>query len=207
MPEFTVKEVRLPELHLPEIKRDDIVRSLSGVRLPDVDLGKARNARIKVPTVTLTGSDVGKLVAAGAAVARIASPGSRRRPWFRGGFGRRSAGPVARLIQPRTRRSRWPIVMVAIGAVALVAWAIVRRPAVRKRVDELAQDARERIETMRASDPQLDLEADTLATTTSFEGMASSEAQGFVNATEDAGAAAPATTDETPAFEEAGRPQ
>jgi hypothetical protein len=37
MPEFTVKEVRLPELHLPEIKRDDMVRSLSGVRLPDVD--------------------------------------------------------------------------------------------------------------------------------------------------------------------------
>ena len=34
MPELPVKEVRLPELHLPEIDRDQIVSSLSGLRLP-----------------------------------------------------------------------------------------------------------------------------------------------------------------------------
>jgi hypothetical protein len=206
MPEFTVKEVRLPELHLPEIKRDDIVRSLSGLRLPEVDLGKARNARIKVPTVTLTGSDVGKLVAAGAAVARMAQPGSKRRGWLRGAFGRRSPGPVARLIQPRKRRSRWPIVIVAVAAVAVAAWALLRRPAVRQRVDDLAQDARERFETMRADEPRLDVQADEPTTTTGFEGMAASDAEGFVNATEDAGAATTDTTNDTPAFEEAGKP-
>ena len=205
MPEFTVKEVRLPELHLPEIKRDDIVRSLSGMRLPDVDLGKARNVRIKVPTVTLTGSDVGRLLAAGAAVVRIARPAPKRR-WLRGGTGRRSASPVARLMQPRTRRSRWPIVIVAVAAVAIAAWALLRRPAVRQRVDDLAQDARERFETMRADEPHLDVEADEPTATTGFEGLASSEADGFVNATEDAGAATPSTGDETAAFEEAGRP-
>ena len=204
MPEFTVKEVRLPELHLPEIKRDDIVRSLSGVRLPDVDLGKARNVRIKVPTVTLTGSDVGKLVAAGAAVARIAQPTSKRRRWLRGGFGRRSAGPVARLMQPRTRRSRWPIVIVAVAALAVAAWALLRRPAVRQRMDDLAQDARERFEALRADEPGLDIEADEPIT--GFEGMASSEAEGFVNATEDTGAATPGVTEDSPAFEEAGKP-
>ena len=205
MPEFTVKEVRLPELHLPEIKRDDIVRSLSGMRLPEVDLGKARNARIKVPMVTLTGSDVGKLVAAGAAVARMAQPASKRGGWLREGFGRRSRGPVARLIQPRKRRSRWPIVIVAIGAVAVAAWALLRRPAVRQRVDDLAQDARERFETMRAGEPQLDVEADEPTTTGAYEEMASSEAEGFVNATEDA-ATTVETTDDAPAFEEAGKP-
>ena len=74
MPEFTIKEVRLPELHLPEIKRDDIVRSLSGVRLPEVDLAKARRTTIKVPAVSVTGADVGKVLAAGAALARFVTP-------------------------------------------------------------------------------------------------------------------------------------
>jgi hypothetical protein len=204
MPEFTVKEVRLPELHLPEIKRDDIVRSLSGIRLPDVDLGKARSARIKVPAVTLTSSDVGKLVAAGAAVARMARPAPKGRRWLRGGFGRRSAGPITRLMQSRTRRSRWPIVIVAI-AVGVAAWALLRRPAVRQRVDDLAQDARERFETLRAAEPQLEIEVDEPTMAAGFDG-ASSEAEGFVNATEDAGAATPGATDDSPAFEEAGKP-
>ena len=38
MPELPVKETRLPELHLPEISRKDIMRSLSEMRMPDVDL-------------------------------------------------------------------------------------------------------------------------------------------------------------------------
>lgn len=203
MPEFTIKEVRLPELHLPEVKRDDIVRSLSGVRLPDVDLAKAGNVRIKIPTVSVTASDIGKLVAAGAAVARVIQPASRRRRWLGGAFGRPSAGPVARLIQPRTRRSRWPIVVVALAAVAVAAWAILRRPAVRQRVDELTRDARERFETMRADAAGLDVETDEPAAKAEYEAVPSSEAEGFVNATEDAGAT---MLDETPAFEEAGKP-
>jgi hypothetical protein len=204
MPEFTVKEVRLPELHLPEIKRDDIIRSLSG-RLSDVDLAKARNARIKIPTVTLTTADVGKIVAAGTAVARFARPPKRRR-WLTGGFGRRSPGSVARLIQPRKRRSRWPLGLVALAAVAVAAWAVLRRPAVRQRLEELGQDARERFETMRADAPRLDVDADEPPTTVGFEPMAASEAEGFVNATEDAGTTTPGSTDDAPAFEEAGKP-
>jgi hypothetical protein len=97
-------------------------------------------------------------------------------------------------------------VIVAITAVAVAAWALLRRPAVRQRVDDLAQDARERFETLRADESQLEVEADEPITTGTFEGMASSEAEGFVNATEDAGTATPHVTDETPAFEEAGKP-
>jgi hypothetical protein len=203
MPEFTLKEVRLPELHLPEVKRDDIVRSLSGVRLPEVDLAKAGNVRIKIPAVSLTASDIGKVIAAGAAVARFAQPASRRRRWLGRAFGRRSAGPVARLIQPKTRRSRWPIVVVALAAVAVAAWAMLRRPAVRQRVDELTRDARERFETMRADAAGLEIETDETVTTAGLDGVPSSDAEGFVNATEDAGAT---TAAESPAFEEAGKP-
>ena len=40
MPELPVKEGRMSELHLPEISRNDIMRSLSEIRMPDVDLSK-----------------------------------------------------------------------------------------------------------------------------------------------------------------------
>ena len=59
---------------------------------------------------------------------------------------------------------------------------------------------------MRAGEPRLDVEADEPTTATAFEEMASSEAEGFVNATEDAGATTAATTEDAPAFEEAGKP-
>ena len=49
MPELPVKEGRLSELHLPEIKRDDIVRSLSEIQLPDVDLTKLERPKIDLP--------------------------------------------------------------------------------------------------------------------------------------------------------------
>jgi hypothetical protein len=151
MPEFTVKEVRLPELHLPEIKRDEIVRSLSGVRLPEVDLAKARRASIKVPTVTLTGSDIGKLVAAGAAIARFARPIPSRGPRISARFGRGSRSPLVRIVQPRRARSRWPIAIAVIIAAAIGAWALLRRPAVRRQVDEATHTARTRFEAWRAA--------------------------------------------------------
>jgi hypothetical protein len=45
MTELTLKEIRPSDLHLPEIKRDDIVRTLSQIELPDavknLDIGGA----------------------------------------------------------------------------------------------------------------------------------------------------------------------
>ena len=64
-----VKESRLSELRLPEINRDDIIRSLSE-KMPDVDLSKVD--RPKMPDI-----DVGKAVAGVAAAAHI---GRRNRP-------------------------------------------------------------------------------------------------------------------------------
>ncbi len=95
MPEFTVKEVRLPELHLPEIKRDEIVRSLSGVRLPEVDLARARRTSIRIPAVTMSSADLGRLLAAAATVARLARPTPSRTSRLAGPFRRRSRFPVA----------------------------------------------------------------------------------------------------------------
>jgi hypothetical protein len=164
MPEFTVKEVRLPELHLPEIKRDDIIRSLSGVRLPDVALARARGTTIKIPTVTMSGSDVGKLIAAGAALARFARPMPGRGVRLNGRFGRRSRSPLVRIVQPRRRRARWPYALGAFLIVSLGAWAVLRQPSVRQRVAGVMRDARQRIDAWRTEmRDQADLPEATVA--------------------------------------------
>jgi hypothetical protein len=168
MPEFTIKELRLPELHLPEIKRDEIVRSLSGVRLPEVDLAKARRASIKVPAVTVSSSDVGKVVAAAAALVRFVRPAPARVAGLPSLFGRRTRSPLVRIVQPRRRRSRWPLAIGGILVVALAAWAVIRRPGVRERIDSAARDARLRIEDLRNGNgtSAIELHAPTAMTTT-----------------------------------------
>jgi hypothetical protein len=152
MPEFTVKEVRLPELHMPELKREEIVRSLAGIRLPEVDLAKARDIRIKVPTVTLTSSDVGKILAVAATATRFVRPAPRRRLPFLGSVGRRNRLPSVRIVQPR-RRPRWRLAAL-IAVVGFGLWAILRRPDVQRRLQAGAREARERFETMRAESLQ-----------------------------------------------------
>jgi hypothetical protein len=181
MPEFTVKEIRLPELHLPEIKREDIVRSLSGVRMPAVDLAKAKRTIGNVPAVTLTTSDVGKLVAAAAAVARFARPTPSRSRWLAGAFRRDSRSPVARIIQPRANRSRRPLVIGLLVAAALGAWALLRRPDVRQRVDEVAQRARTRFDELRAGSGVDETEPIAFSAAET----APMEADGFVTPTDD----------------------
>jgi hypothetical protein len=92
------------------------------------------------------------------------------------------------LIQPRTRRSRWPILLVVVGAVAIGAWALLRQPSIRRRIDEMAREARDRLATMGARDERLDMDADEPIAPRSVP------------------TAAIADTDGIPAFEEAGSP-
>jgi hypothetical protein len=75
MPELPVKEVRQSELHLPEIKREEIVRALSEIRMPDIDL-----PRIERPTIDLSGRSLGRAMTA-LAVALHLAPRARRPRW------------------------------------------------------------------------------------------------------------------------------
>ena len=75
MPELPVKEVRQSELHLPEIKREEIVRALSEIRMPDIDL-----PRIERPTIDVSGRSVGRAMTALAVALRLA-PRARRPRW------------------------------------------------------------------------------------------------------------------------------
>ena len=149
MPEFNVREVRLPELHLPEIKRDEIVRSLSGVHVPVAALGKARPSVTRMPAVRVTPADLGRLLAAGMALARFARPAPAPRPWLRSFSGRRTRLPEIRIVRPRARRSRRPLIVVALLVAAAAGLLILRRPAVRVRVDSAARGARQKVAELR----------------------------------------------------------
>ena len=199
MPEFTVKEVRLPELRLPEIKRDEIVRSLSGVHLPEVDLAKARRASIKIPAVSLSSADVGRMLAVGATIARLVRPAPSRSSWLADAIRRRTRTPIARIVQPRRRRSRWPIALGVVAVLALGAWALLRRPGVRERVDAAARDARARFDEMRRGndDTAIELHEPVALSAT---GIGAGEIEGVSASTGDP------DTSGTPVFEETGSP-
>ena len=200
MPEFTVKEVRLPELHLPEIKRDEIVRSLSGVRLPEVDLAKARRASIRIPAVNVTSSDVGKVLAAGAALARFVRPAPAPGPGSLDRSAvepdRRSSGSSSRDAGGRAGR----LAIAAIAVVALAAWALIRRPGVRERVEAVARDTRVRIDELRNGGPtDLELHEPTALTTAADNATLDASAFASEGGESDGGSMAPA-------FEETGTP-
>jgi hypothetical protein len=212
MPEFTVKEVRLPELHLPEIKRDDIVRALSGVRLPEVDLAKARRSTLKVPAVTITGADIDRLIAAGTALTRFAQPAPSRLdvPWRM--FGRRRPRSRMALIS-RPQRPRWrrPILIGALIVLVFAAWSVLRRPETQRRLEAASRDARERFETWRAQDMRPDETPSSAAAemATDVEGIASptDDADEPADASVDSVMAQTGETDGVPAFEEGQSPR
>jgi hypothetical protein len=100
MSELPVKEGRLSELHLPEISRDDIVRSLSD-RMPDVDLSNLELPKFDLPSV-----DLGKALAGAAAAAHIGGR-SRRPRWPLAVGGLILAGlATAALLKNQTLRDR-----------------------------------------------------------------------------------------------------
>ena len=124
MPELSVKEVRLPELHLPELSRDDIVRALSEDRLRDVELPRDEITTVRRGRLDLSGLDLGRALGGVAIVARFA--------------------------RPVIRRPRLSIAIGVVVALGLIGLAVSRSPAVREGADGAARRARERFEAMRS---------------------------------------------------------
>lgn len=145
MPELPVKDVRLSDLHLPEVKRDDIMRALSEVRRPDVDLSKIERPKIDLPDsvskfdwpkIDLSSVDVGRAVAGAAAAAHI---------------GRRA------------NRPRWPLAVGGLIVAGLATWAILTNEMVRSRLAVAANSVRTRLESLRAADDELEVDRDPIA--------------------------------------------
>lgn len=134
MPELPVKDIRLSDLHLPEINRDDIMKSLSEMRMPDVDLKKMDRPKLpdSVTKRDWPSVDIGKAVAGAAAAAHIG----------------------------RQRRSRWPFAVGGLILAGVATAVIVSNETVRARIASLIESLRERIASMRAGYDGLDVERD-----------------------------------------------
>lgn len=115
------RESRLPELRLPRLERDEIVQTLSEIRLPERIAG-LELPRVDPPDIVLpSGDDI-----------------------------RRAVDWAAIRVGLRRRRSPWPTVAGLLVVAGVVAVAVARTPAVRVQVDRATQKARERIAHMRA---------------------------------------------------------
>ena len=138
MPELPVQEVRPSELHLPEISRDDIVRSLSE-RLPSVELPSIDRPSFTVPEAIRDfdwrSIDIPAALAGAAAVIRIG--------------------------RPAARRARWPLAIGAVVVVGIVAAALAN-PTVRERLSKTTGKLRDKVQARTTREDVLDLDDDLL---------------------------------------------
>ena len=126
MPELHLKDLRFPELRMPEMTRDDIAKALGDARkeLGDVrkELGEMRH------DIDLSRIDVPKAVSDAAT----------------------SVGQTVGLV--KRPRSRLPFIAGALVTIGLVGWAVRSSPSLKSRIQDVVQSARERMDAMRASD-------------------------------------------------------
>lgn len=137
MPALRLREVQLPELHLPEMSRDDIVRVIGDVDLRrldprQMDLPEIDLSRVDLPKVDLPDIDLPKAFANAVEAARI---------------GRGSP------------RSRLPFVIGGLVTLGLVGFALLTSPMVRPRLTEVGQKVRQRIDARRAAGEATDPDA------------------------------------------------
>ena len=152
MPELPVKEVRLPELHLPIIKREQIIRSLSEIGRPTVDAPKVERSRLER-------LGLGARFDWRAIDWRAIDPLSLE-------IGRAMAGvsAVARIRRPALRPSRVTVVVGAVLVAGIAAAALLSNPAVRDRAGRTVRGVRGRVLDRTGSDTRLEVDDDLAAT-------------------------------------------
>jgi hypothetical protein len=128
MPALRLREVQMPELHLPEMSRDDIVRVIGDARR-DVDLGRLDPRHMELPELELPKVDLSSIDIPKAITSAIESTGIGR-----------------------PRRSRMPFVIGGLITLALVGFALLTSPMVRPRLTELGQKMKQRIDARRSAD-------------------------------------------------------
>lgn len=142
MPELPVKEVRLPELQLPELDRAEIVRALSEIRRPTIDLPdigrpslqlRESLAKIDWSRIDPTAIDIGRAAAGVAAIARMGRP---------------------------ILRSRWTLVAGTLVVIGLAGAALLSNTKVRDRAGRTVDGVRARIDARSGTAASLEIESD-----------------------------------------------
>jgi hypothetical protein len=140
MPELPVKETRRPELRLPEFKREDIIRALSEMRRPEVDLKRLERSlpdrpKLDLPDFDLPRVDMRRLLEDAAIRAGVR----------------------------QKKRSAWPMIGGIVIVLGLGVLALLSRPAVRVQVERSARKARVRIDKMREERESMELGPEDIA--------------------------------------------
>src|SRR5688572_17341448 len=140
MPELQLKKIRFPELHLPEMSRDDIAKALGEARkeLGEVrkDLNDFRH-EMEMPRVDLTKVEIPKID-----LTKVEIPKEARDAAKKAGKNVTKAAQDAGLV--KRPASRMPRFVAAIVALGLVGWALANSPTVRARLRAAAQQVQDK---------------------------------------------------------------
>lgn len=154
MPELPVKEGRLPELRLPEISRDEIIRSFSEIRRPDLDLSHVEWPNLDLSNIEWPKVDLSHIEWPKVDLSHI--------EWTRDDLDKAILGltAAARLVRPAARSRRLPLALGFLAVAGLATFAILSRPVVRDRLARTAREARRRAQEARGGPEILEVEAD-----------------------------------------------
>ena len=140
MPELQLKKIRFPELHLPEMSRDDISKALGDARK---ELGEVRKdlndfrREMEMPRVDLTKVEVPKID-----LSKVEIPKEARDAAKKAGKNVTKAAQDAGLVK---RPSRLPRVIAAAVTLGLVGWALANSPTIRARLQAFAQQIQDKM--------------------------------------------------------------
>jgi hypothetical protein len=170
MPELNLKDLRkdlrLPELRLPEMSRDDIAKALGEARKEIREVRKEladfrqdfEMPRVAVTSVELPNVDVTKIAEGAKNGAKQVADTARDNAKVVAKEARKAAEQAG--LVKRSRMSRLPFVLAGIVTLGLVTWAFANSPSVKARLRDGAQRARERMNERRTA---WDLDEDTRA--------------------------------------------
>ena len=187
MPELNLKDIRKdlrwPELRLPEMTRDDIAKALGEARKEMADVRRDFNEfrrEFEMPKVDLSAVDVSKIDVADVAkearaVGRDVSKNVGKTVGKNVDKGRKQALKAAQDAGIVKKTSRIPFVIGGLITMGLVGWAL-STPSVKERLRSAAQQARERFDEMRASGMDADAQAFDAASPAEVEASPYSEA-------------------------------
>jgi hypothetical protein len=153
MPELHLRDIRLPELKLPEMSRDDIAKALGEARKELVEVRKDLNEfrrELEVPRMDLSQVDLSKIEMPKVDVAKELRDAGKDLRDARKQLARnaRNAAQDAGLVK---RPSRLPFVIAGAVTLGLVGWALANSPSIKSRIRLAAQQMQERMAERRAA--------------------------------------------------------
>lgn len=141
MPELQLKKIRFPELHLPEMSRDDIAKALGDARreLGEVrkDLNDFRH-EMEMPRVDLSNLEMPKLD-----LSKVEVPKEARDAARKAGRNVTKAAQDAGLVKKPA--ARLPRILAAAVTLGLVGWALANSPGIRARLRAAAQQVQDKM--------------------------------------------------------------